>query len=243
MTISCQQFAEWSSEYLDGELEGAVSADARAHVESCACCHALLTSLGTTVRLLGAEATFAPSEGVQERLRQALAAGLDEPLAPPLHPAAASPPARAALAKAGAWSWLVGLGRGSGPAWIAVVVIIIVAVGLLRVRAGAITTSGWLIDSHCLAAYRNKMAVHPSACLLKCAQKAAAIGVVDARGDFLVFDASGRKRVIAEVRASHKPDDLWVTVRGHRAGSAGSPMLDVEQIELTPPGTTRFLTR
>ncbi|MGH9413169.1 MAG: anti-sigma factor family protein [Terriglobales bacterium] len=237
MTTTCQQFVERSSEFLDGELDPAAAQEMSTHAAACARCQALLASLQATVRWLGDETLFAMPEGVHERLHAALATGLDEPLAPAeLRPARV--PLRApspALARAPQRHW-----RWSALAVAAV--IILAAIGFFRTRAEAITTSGWLIDTHCLASYGAKLAEHPAACLLKCG-KQNAVGVMDASGHFVRFDAHGRQSVLAEVRASHRADHLWVTARGKRSGSSQAPVLDVEQVELTRPGTTTLETR
>ncbi|MGH9476020.1 MAG: zf-HC2 domain-containing protein [Terriglobales bacterium] len=234
-TISCHQFTDWSSELLDGELAPAEAAAARAHAEACPRCHAVWVSLQATVSLLGNEACFAAPAGVHERLQAALAAGLEEPLTPaelrPAQPRLVSTPS----GSRSSWS-PARLRLASG---LVAVILIAAAVGLLRVRAAAITTSGWLIDTHCLSSDQAKLAVHTSTCLIKCAQQNP-VGIVDAKGHFLRFDARGRRRVLAEVIASQRPDHLWVTVRGKRAGTAAVPVLDVEQVELTRPGTNNF---
>ncbi|TAN22539.1 MAG: hypothetical protein EPN33_07750 [Acidobacteria bacterium] len=237
MTMTCQDFVDHSSDFLDGELDAALAAEASAHAQICARCAAFFASLQTTVHLLGAETLFTMPEGVHERLHAALATGLDEPLAPAeLRPAqvhAGDAKAPVVLrAPQRRWHWA---------SWAVAAVVILAAIGIFRSRAGAVTTSGWLIDTHCLADYGAKLAEHPAACVLKCGQQVAiGIGVVDAQGHFLRFDARGRKRVLAEVRAAHRPDHLWVTVRGKRSGSDQAPVLDVEQVALTPPGTTTF---
>lgn len=237
--MTCTEFVGRSSEYLDGELDGATAAAMSSHEQTCPRCVAFLASLQTTVRLLGDETLFAMPEGVHERLHAAIATGLDEPLAPAelrpaqVHAAGTKPPV-ALRAPQRSWHWA---------SWAVAAVVILAAIGIFRSRAGAITTSGWLIDTHCLSDYSAKLAEHPAACILKCGQQVAiGIGVVDADGHFLRFDARGRKRVLAEVEAAHRPDHLWVTVRGKRSGSSQAPVLDVEQVALTPPGTTTFVS-
>lgn len=239
MTMTCQEFIDRSSDFLDRDLDTALATEAHAHVQSCARCAAFFASLQTTVNLLGDEALFAMPEGVHERLHAAIATGLDEPLAPAeLRPAqvqvAGAKPPVALRPPQRSWHWA---------SWAVAAIVILAAIGVFRSRAGAITTSGWLIDTHCLSDYSAKLAEHPATCILKCGQQVAiGIGVVDADGHFLRFDARGRKRVLAEVEAAHRPDHLWVTVRGKRSGSAQAPVLDVEQVALTPPGTTTFVS-
>lgn len=235
----CQEFIEHSSDFLDGDLDAALAAELSAHAQSCERCAAFFASLQTTVHLLGDETLFAMPEGVHERLHAALATGLDEPLAPAeLRPAqvqaaGAKPPVMLRSPRR-SWHWA---------SWAVAAAVILAAIGMFRSRAGAITTSGWLIDTHCLSEYSAKLAQHPAACILKCGKRVAiGIGVVDADGHFLRFDARGRQRVLAEVVAAHRPDHLWVTVRGKRSGSAQAPVLDVEQVALTPPGTTTFVS-
>ena len=57
--------------------------------------------------------------------------------------------------------------------------------------------------------------------------------MVDAKGHFTPFDAQGSRRALAAVEASDKPYHRGVTVTGNK--SASSPVLEVQQIELTDP--------
>ncbi|MGH9468423.1 MAG: anti-sigma factor family protein [Terriglobales bacterium] len=238
MTISCRQVTDWSSEYLDGELETARTASVSAHAAACERCRALLHSLRTTARLFGDESLLAMPSDAHDRLHAALrdAAGRIAAGQSPervAKPAIIPPPAR---------RWWQGAFHHRA-AWAAAVIVIVAVLGVLHQRAGAITISGWLMDSHCLHSYQARLGEHSAACLLQCAEKKQALGVVNAKGQFLPFDARGRRQAVEEVAAAHKPDHVWVTVRGKRAGTKAAPLLDVEQIELTAPGSTAALSR
>lgn len=223
MESTCQQWLAWLTDHLDGELNAAYCAQFRSHMEDCPRCRALLQNLQVSQALLADERYFAPAPEASGRLRQALESGLEEPLlVADLRPAARQP----ALIKRRRW-WQP---QWTG-AWAAAIVLLILAVGVVRWRAGAVTTSGWLIDRHCLTAFANHPADHPRDCLLRCAKLT--YGVVDAKGHFTPFDAQGSRRALAAVEASDKPDHLWVTVTGKK--SASSPVLEVQQIELTDP--------
>jgi hypothetical protein len=222
METTCQQCLAWLSDHLDGELNAAYCAQFRSHLDECPRCRALLQNLQTTQALLADDRYLAPPAEASARLRQALENGLDEPLLVDLRPAAPQP----VVGRQRPW-WQ---SQWAG-AWAAAIVLLVLAVGVVRWRAGAVTTSGWLIDRHCLATFASHPADHPRDCLLRCAKLT--YGVVDAKGHFTPFDAQGSKRALAAVEASNKPDHLWVTVTGKK--SASSPVLEVQQIELTDP--------
>jgi hypothetical protein len=186
-------------------------------------------------RLYADERYFAMPEGASERLRQALANGLDEPLAPAeLRPANATAPGNPG-APARSRHWL-GLGAGTGRlralAWSAAAAVVVLAVGVARWQAAASTTSGWLMDSHCYAAYKSHPGDHPSDCFLKCATSGKTVGIEDAQGQFHPFNEQGRARAIAAVEASQRKDHLWVTVK---TAAASGPGLDVVALSLGAP--------
>ncbi|MGH9393090.1 MAG: hypothetical protein ACRD1E_02895, partial [Terriglobales bacterium] len=168
-------------------------------------------------------------EGASQRLRRALEEGLGETLIPTSLRAGGPPPQAKAAGGRG-----FGFGfanRLRATAFVLAVVLIIMVAGVDRWRARAMTTSGWLIDQHCAGAYVNRAADHPRDCLLRCADSV--YGLVDAHGHFTPFDASGNQRALAAVRASSKPDHLWVTVHAKRSGDA--QMLQVQDLALTDP--------
>lgn len=224
MVTSCEQSVAWMSEHLDGELNAVHCAQFRDHLEICPRCRALLQNLKVTTALLGKEEYLALPPEASVRLRSALEAGLDEPLlaGDNLRPAVTVEPV-----STGHRSWMP---HWAG-AWAAAIVLVLLAVGVVRWRAGAVTTSGWLIDRHCLSAFASHPADHTRDCLMRCAKLT--YGVVDSKGHFTPFDAQGTKRALAAVEASSKPDHIWVTVTGKKSGS--SPVLEVQQIELTDP--------
>ena len=230
MSISCQQFLAWVSEYLDGELGPSQAEAMQEHSRGCARCPVVLATTRQMVRILGDERNLAMPEGASLRLRQALDQGLGESLLPTqLRPAAATPKPkekrRASLLGFGAVS-----GSWRATAWAAAIILVFLAVGVARWRASATTTSGWLIDQHCFAAFHNRIADHPRSCLLRCADST--YGLVDAKGNFSPFDAKGNRSALAAVQASSKPDHLWVTVR---ATMSSSHELEVQNLELTQP--------
>jgi len=224
MIITCQQFLEWMSDYLDGELEAVLAEAVRQHGEQCAPCQVVLDSSDQMLRLVGDDRLFAMPPGASERLHQALERGLGEPLVP----AELRPPVPVATLQAPRRSHFI-----LHSAWAAAaIVILVLAAGILRWRASATTTSGWLIDRHCLATFQSHLADHPRDCLIRCASST--YGLVDAKGHFRPFDAKGNQTALAAVKASTQPDHLWVTVKAKRSSSSE---LAVEQLELTEPGT------
>lgn len=223
MTISCQQFLVWMSDYLDGELDPTLTEAMLAHGRQCGPCQVVLDTTGKMLRIVGDDRTFPMPEGASQRLRQALEQGLGEPLIPhALRPPTAPPPPRQ---KPPFWGF-----RKPASAWAAALVLLLLAVGVVRWRASATTTSGWLIDRHCFAAFQNHVADHTRDCLLRCA--ASVYGLVDAQGHFRPFDAKGNRSALAAVRASTKRNHLWVTVRAKRSDA---PMLEVQELQLTDP--------
>lgn len=223
MNMTCEQFLGLVSDYLDGELEAALGTAMQAHRAICKDCRVVLDTTGQMLRIVGDERTFTMPEGASQRLRQALAQGLDEPLVPAaLRPAPtlAPPPVRHR-----AWFW------GARQTALAVaLVLILIAGGVIRWRAGAVTTSGWLMDRHCFAAFQTHAGDHPRDCLIKCA--AQGYGLVDGQGHFRPFDANGNRTALAAVKASAQPDHLWVTVRAKRSSNA---TLQVEALALSDP--------
>lgn len=224
MSINCQQALAWMSDYLDGELDPAVSPQLEIHLRECARCAVTLQNTRQMLQMLGNPELFAMPEAASVRLRQALEEGLGEPLVPADLRTARVIPAPAAKAQRAWWMHTPRM------AWAAVVVVVLLGAGVLRWRASAMTTSGWLIDQHCYPAFQKHPADHTRSCLLKCAD--VTYGLVDAKGQFHPFDAKGNQRALAAVRATNHPNHLWVTVRAARSDSS---MLQVEQLELTPP--------
>lgn len=225
MSINCQQYLAWMTDYLDGELDPGQAGQADAHLRECPRCAATLSTTRQMLRLLGDQNLFAMPPEASRRLRQALEAGLEEPLMPSELRSPRVVPRPAAPAPKRSW-W------ASTPrmAWAAVLVVILLGAGVLRWRASATTTSGWLIDQHCYPAFQKHPADHTRSCLLKCAD--VTYGLVDAKGNFHPFDARGNQRALAAVKASTSATHLWVTVKAARSDS---PMLRVEQLELSQP--------
>ncbi len=231
--MDCPGYLSAMSEYLDGELAGPEAEAFERHRAGCARCRALLAVVDQMRRLYADERYFAMPEGAGARLRQALATGLDEPLAP----AALRPPAVAPPPPPRRRAWL-GFGADTGRlravAWVAAAAVVLLAVSVSRWQASASTTSGWLMDSHCYAAFKSHPGDHPSDCLLKCARQGWTLGLVDAKGDFEPFNAAGKAKAIAAVEASHEKNRLWVTVK--TAPSRG-PTLNVVALTLSQPAT------
>ncbi|MGH9416464.1 MAG: anti-sigma factor family protein [Terriglobales bacterium] len=222
MTITCPQFTDWISGFLDGELSTENVVAMRDHSAGCPRCATVLSNLQQTIGLTAASRAWPLPDGASERLHLRLEQDLDEPLAPaPLRPAQALPPRQV---HAG-WRRM----RFTGLA--AAIVLVTLAVGVVRWRAGASTLSGWLIDQNCLASFQGHAQDHTRDCLLKCQRHV--MGLVDAQGHFRPFDAQGDLTAMAAVRSSQQRDHLWVTVR---ARHSVSNTLDVEQLELAPPG-------
>ncbi|HUX67045.1 MAG TPA: zf-HC2 domain-containing protein [Terriglobales bacterium] len=230
MSISCQQFLAWISDYVDGELEPQQAEAAQEHLRACARCPVVLATMRQMQAMLGDERHWAMPEGASLRLRQALEQGLGEPLVPAELRPAATPVRPLAKPKRSLLGFAAVSGSWRATAWAAAVVLVMLAAGVARWRASATTTSGWLIDQHCFATFQNKIADHPRSCLLRCAGKG--YGLVDANGHFLPFDAKGNRSALAAVKASSKPDHLWVTVK---ATMTSSHELEVQDLELTAP--------
>lgn len=224
MSINCQQALAWMSDYLDGDLDPTVSPQWEAHLRECPRCAVTLSSTRQMLRMLGNEELFAMPPVASVRLRQALDEGLGEPLVPAELRSARVVPVLPAKPRRARW---IGTPR---MAWAAILVVILLGAGMLRWRASAMTTSGWLIDQHCYPAFQKHPADHTRDCLLKCAD--VTYGLVDAKGHFHPFDAKGNQRALAAVKASNHLNHLWVTVRAARSDSS---TLQVEQLELTPP--------
>ncbi|HXR98538.1 MAG TPA: hypothetical protein VN709_11920 [Terriglobales bacterium] len=216
------------SDYIDGDLNLDVAEAARLHAAECSHCHIVLTTTRQTLLLIGSPDMFAPPEGAQARLRQALEAGLGEPLIPEqLRPARVAvqstpPPPRR-------WFSIPFL-PGRASALSVALVLLVLGAGIIRWRASASTMSGWLCDRHCFTAFQGKYGEHPRDCLMKCADTG--YGLVDAKGHFTPLDAKSNATVLAALKQSRKPDHIWVTVH---AKMTSQNSLAVQELELTDP--------
>ncbi len=236
--MDCHEFLAQMAELLDGDMAASAADAFDRHRQACAHCRTALATVEQMRRLYADERFFAMPEGASERLRQSLAAGLEEPLAPAaLRPAAAVPSSAAAAPRRRGW---LGFGADTGRlralAWAAAAAVVVLAVGVARWQASASTTSGWLVDSHCYAAYKSHPGDHPSDCFIKCATSGKTVGIEDAQGRFHPFNARGRAQAIAAVEASHRKDHLWVTVK---TAPASGPALDVVALTLGDPAAAR----
>lgn len=233
--MECSQFAALVSEYLDGDLDPVQVEAVRVHSVECARCRVVLSTTRQMLRMVNGTRELPLPEGASARLRHALEQGLDEPLVPAeLRPAAARPRAPEPRRHGGLWNFGYASGTMRTTAWASAVLVVALAIGVSRWRASATTVSGWLIDKHCFPAFQNHPADHPRDCLLRCADMV--YGVVDSKGHFTPFDAKGNKSALAAVKASTKPDHLWVTVK---AKLTSSDVLEVQDLELTEPTTNR----
>jgi hypothetical protein len=232
--MDCQQFLLRMSDYWEGELAASEAQLLDEHRAACARCRVALANIEQMRRLFADERFFAMPEGASGRLHDALVRGLDEPLAPTeLRPAA--PSAILAPAAPRRRSWLgfgTASGRLRGLAWAAAAAVIVLAVSVSRWQASASTTSGWLIDHHCYAAYKAHPGDHPSDCFIKCATAGKAVGIEDAQGHFHPFNEQGRAKAIAAVEASHRKNHLWVTVQSE---PSRGPDLNVVALTLGQP--------
>ena len=74
MPIDCNDVVREISNYLDGDVDPALSSRMESHLGECRSCAALLSSLRNVVRLYGDERLFPLPEGFGARLNQRLAA-------------------------------------------------------------------------------------------------------------------------------------------------------------------------
>lgn len=209
----CEELQSKLSPLLDGELAPGEAARLEAHGRACAVCGPLLRTLRATLRLC-ANQELSP---LDENIRRRLHARLERELNPPL----TRPRARWRLA---GWRWRP---------WAAASALLVVMIfGVMQRRSHALTTAGWLVDRHCLAAVRAHPGDHPRSCLLKCASYG--YGVLNPQGKFLVFDSGGNRSAEAALAASSQMDHIWVAVRGRATGDT----LAVEDLRLEPPETS-----
>ena len=78
MPIECRAVVLEISNYIDGDVDSAMSARIESHLAGCRNCAALLASLRNVIRLYGDERLFPLPEGFSSRLEQRLAASLRE---------------------------------------------------------------------------------------------------------------------------------------------------------------------
>lgn len=216
--MQCSDFLDQISAFVDGELPLDAAAEARHHAGACPGCAAVLASLRRTLALFAEARGFDMPAEVGLRLRQRL----ERDLSPSPQPEPVSAPA--------GWNPLRVFRLR--PVWAAAVVAVGLAVGVARWRAGATTTSGWLMDRDCATTYHGQLANHSRDCLMRCQRYG--YGVLDASGHFTPFDASGNRRAYAMLESATQPDHIWVTVRGT---AASGHTLDVETLALSEPPT------
>lgn len=72
MSDKCLQYAEYISQFLDGELEQGVAEEIRRHMQECAKCSHCVHTLQKTVELLRGYPAEPVPEDVRERLRKEL---------------------------------------------------------------------------------------------------------------------------------------------------------------------------
>ena len=240
--MNCEQFLDSISEYLDGALEPELAAQAQSHSLECRSCQAVLASSRLMLKWAQAFETFAMPSDVQLRLHERLrqfetetrrvnaAAGAAAP--EPAELAPLSLETAGSARRKGRLSWLrPDMFRIRTVAW-AALILLLVGFGVHHYQAGASTVSGWLIDGHCYTDFRGHPADHTRACLLRCVQHGYGLGLVNAKGKFLPFDARGNRSARAAIMATNKKSHLWVTVKVKRTNQ---DTLDVERLALTSP--------